>query len=181
MTSTGSKPSSTSTGTGFRATRIAYCGAMVFSFGCWSLYSAILRRLRCWLREAMCRPKLLDVSLGGLFHSLAYFVDLTPNHIVELAIVPDELNIGKDFLVRGILAWEQFLLACSKVHRVFHNLWIVEQAHFYKKKARFKLNQKGRVLSQKATTFGNSPSQSTGSRKASEFLSFSIDSISPFT
>ena len=52
----------------------------------------------------MSRPKLLDVSLGGLFHSLAYFVDLTPNHIVELAIVPDELNIGKDFLVCGILA-----------------------------------------------------------------------------
>ena len=59
----------------------------------------------------MCRPKLLDVSLGGLFHPLAYFVDLAPNHIVELAIVPDELDIGEDFLVRGILAREQFLLA----------------------------------------------------------------------
>ena len=34
VTSTGSESSSTSTGTGFRATRIAYGGAMVLSFGC---------------------------------------------------------------------------------------------------------------------------------------------------
>ena len=52
----------------------------------------------------MSGAEFLDLSLCHLLHPFAHLVDLTADHIVELAIVPDELNIGKDFLVRGILA-----------------------------------------------------------------------------
>ena len=48
--------------------------------------------------------ELLNLSLRGLFHSFTDFVDLTPDHIVQLAVIPNELDVCKDFLISGILA-----------------------------------------------------------------------------
>ena len=74
-------------------------------------------------------PELLDLPLGGLFHPLAHFVDLAPNHIVKLAVVPYQLDVPKYFLVCAVLPCKKFLLASCQVHRILDNLGVVEQAH----------------------------------------------------
>ena len=70
--------------------------------------------------------ELLYISLGGLFHFLADFVDLTSDHVVEFAIIPDQLDVCEDFFVRGVLAGEEFALAGGEIHRIFYNLRVVK-------------------------------------------------------
>jgi len=76
-------------------------------------------------------PEFLNLPLGGLFHSFAHFVNLAPNHVVKLAVVPDQLDVAKDFLICAVLACEQLFLACGQVHRVLDNLGVVQKAHFF--------------------------------------------------
>ena len=78
-------------------------------------------------------PELLDLPLGGLFHPLAHFINLAPDHIVKLAVVPYELDVPKDFLVGAILPSEKFLLASCQIHGILDNLGVVEQAHLCSK------------------------------------------------
>ena len=60
----------------------------------------------------MSRAELLDLALGGLFHSLADLVDLAAHHIVELTVVPNELNVVENLLVGSVLARQQLFFAC---------------------------------------------------------------------
>ena len=77
----------------------------------------------------MGRTEFLNLSLRGLFHSLTDFVDLTPDHVVQLAVIPNELDVCEDFLISGILARKQLFFAGGEIHRALDNLWVVEQAH----------------------------------------------------
>ena len=77
----------------------------------------------------MSRTELLNRPLGGLFHSLADFVDLTANHVVELAVVPDKLDVIEHIFVSRVLAREKLLLASGEIHGVFHDLWVVQETH----------------------------------------------------
>lgn len=80
--------------------------------------------------------KLLDLALRGLFHPLTDLVDFAADHVVELAVVPDELDVVEDIFVGSVLAREQLLLASRKVHWVLHDLRVVKQSHLYSQKAR---------------------------------------------
>ena len=52
----------------------------------------------------MSRSELLHLSFGGLFHPFTDFVDIAPRHVVELAVVPNKLDVIKGFFVGRILA-----------------------------------------------------------------------------
>ena len=79
----------------------------------------------------MGSPKLLDAPLGCLLHALAYFVNLRPRHIVELAVVPDELQVAEDLLISGISARHQLLFHGKQIHGILDNLRVVEQLHVF--------------------------------------------------
>ena len=49
-------------------------------------------------------PELLNLSLGCLLHFLADLVDLRAKHVIQLAVVPNKLDIVENFLVSGVLA-----------------------------------------------------------------------------
>ena len=81
----------------------------------------------------MGSTELLYLPFSNLFHSLADLIDFTPDHIVQLAIIPDELNVCKGFLIRGVLARYQFLFAGGEIHRALDYLRVIKEAHLYKK------------------------------------------------
>ena len=61
--------------------------------------------------ETMSSPELLNLSLGNLLHPLANLIDLAANHIVELTVVPDQLDVTEDLLIGGVFAREELLFA----------------------------------------------------------------------
>ena len=72
----------------------------------------------------------LDLPLCHLLHAFAHLVDLTADHIVELAVIPNQLDLIEDFLISGVFAGEQLLLAGGKVHGVLDDLRVIQEAHF---------------------------------------------------
>ena len=59
----------------------------------------------------MSSSELLNLPLGNLLHPLANLVDLAANHIVELTVVPDQLDVTEDLLIGGVFAREELLFA----------------------------------------------------------------------
>ena len=55
--------------------------------------------MRGGLWKAMGGAEFLDLPLCHLLHAFTYLVDLTANHIIEFAVVPDQLDLIKDFFI----------------------------------------------------------------------------------
>ena len=59
----------------------------------------------------MSSPELLNLPLGNFLHPLANLIDLAANHIVELTVVPDQLDVTEDLLIGRVFAREELLFA----------------------------------------------------------------------
>ena len=60
-----------------------------------------------------------------LLHLDSQLVDVTPLHVVVLAVIPDQLNVGKECFVRTIAVLTQVLAAGRYVHRSLDDLGVI--------------------------------------------------------
>jgi hypothetical protein len=79
--------------------------------------------------QSVLVAELVKFSLAAALHTFANSVDVAAGHIVELAVVPYELDVCKDFLEAGVGLKLGFYSA--EVHWVLNDLGVVEQLEFF--------------------------------------------------
>lgn len=78
----------------------------------------------------------LDIGQVVLDHLLAHLVQLVSDGVdpaaclvVQLAVVPDKLDIVESLLDVLVLAVHQLLLHCAQIHGVLHDKGVIGQSH----------------------------------------------------
>jgi hypothetical protein len=69
------------------------------------------------------RTEFVELSFATAFHSFTNSVDVTSGHVIELAVLPNKLDVGKTLLKASVRVQSGFHSA--EVHGVFHDLRIV--------------------------------------------------------
>ena len=63
--------------------------------------------------QSVLGAEFIELSAGRSFHALANFVDVGALHVVEFAIVPNELDIGETLVKCHVLLGLQFCADCA--------------------------------------------------------------------
>ena len=74
----------------------------------------------------MLGPEFIEFAPGSAFHAFANPVDVRARHVVELAVVPNELDVRETLLKALVVSTFHPSAHIAQIHGVFHNRGVVE-------------------------------------------------------